>query len=94
MTFALLLVTAKMYTSLCRIYIKLQDPSTLTGLEVDTCSVSLGELMMCVRKAAARLRLHKGWGSTITAAGERKRDRTSGEEKHRHCLLAHCSPNY
>lgn len=70
MTFALLLVTAKMYTSLCRIYIKLQDPSTLTGLEVDTCSVSLGELMMCVRKAAARLRLHKGWGSgTHTSRG-------------------------
>ena len=38
-------------------YMKLQDPSTRTGLEVDTCSVSLGELMMCVRKAVARLRL-------------------------------------
>ena len=80
MTFALLLVTAKMYTSLCRIYMKLQDPSTLTGLDVETCSVSLGELMMCVRKAAARLRLHKGWGS-----GE--------QEKHGHCLRAPCSPD-
>lgn len=57
MTLALLLVTASMYTSLWRMYMKLQDPSTLTGLEVDTCSVSLGELMMCVRKAVARLRL-------------------------------------
>lgn len=36
---------------------KLHDPSTLTGLEVETCSVSLGELMMCVRKAVARFRL-------------------------------------
>lgn len=58
MTFALLFVTASMYTSLCRMYMKLQEPSTLTGLEVETCSVSLGELMMCVRKAVARLRLH------------------------------------
>lgn len=58
MTFALLFVTASMYTSLCRMYMKLHEPSTLTGLEVETCSVSLGELMMCVRKAVARFRLH------------------------------------
>lgn len=38
-------------------YIKLQEPNTLTGLEVETCSVSLGELMMCVRNAVAKLRL-------------------------------------
>lgn len=38
-------------------YMKLQEPNTLTGLEVETCSVSLGELMMCVRNAVARLRL-------------------------------------
>ncbi|KAA6420857.1 MAG: hypothetical protein FRX49_09246 [Trebouxia sp. A1-2] len=33
------------------------EPNTLTGLEVETCSVSFGELMMCVRKADAKLRL-------------------------------------
>lgn len=66
MTLALLLVTASIYTSLWRMYMKLQDPSTRTGLEVDTCSVSLGELMICVRKAAAKLRLQVAFESKLS----------------------------
>ena len=54
--FALLLVTARMYTSLARMYRKEQDPSIRTGVRLATLSPSRA-LSMCVRKAAARLRL-------------------------------------
>jgi hypothetical protein len=56
MTFALLFVTPRMYTSPCRMYMKLQEPSTRTGVRLAMLSASL-ELMMCERKAAARFRL-------------------------------------
>ena len=46
MTLALFLVTAKRYTSLCLMYMKLQEPMTRTGDCSASASVSLGELMM------------------------------------------------
>ena len=46
MTLALFLVTASKYTSLCLMYMKLQEPMTRTGDCSASDSVSLGELMM------------------------------------------------
>ncbi len=56
--FALLFVTARMYTSLARMYRKEQEPRTRTGVRLDTLSPSRA-LMMCDRNAVARLRLRQ-----------------------------------
>ena len=53
---ALFLVTARMYTSLLRMYWKEQEPRTRTGVAALVLSVSLA-LRMCVRKVVPRLRL-------------------------------------